>query len=88
MIINMSYDQLFSNLMFHLKEKYPQRLMELEGLEQTDIHAFSKHFFTTKTTTADASVDENSNVDNITNISYQVEFPKPLFRLNSYFILW
>jgi ribonucleoside-triphosphate reductase len=65
--------------------------MELDGIgSQLDIAAFSKKFFSKKEklTTADVSVDSNSNVDNIDIIQYQIEVSKPLHRLNSYYLLW
>ena len=41
-----------------------------------------------KLTTADISVDSNSNVDTVTVIQYPLEVSKPLHRLNAYYLLW
>ena len=37
---------------------------------------------------ADVSVDSNANVDDISIIAYEAEVPKPLFRINAYYLLW
>jgi ribonucleoside-triphosphate reductase len=73
----------------YLKSKYGQKLFDLEGIgKQTDMTTFSKDFFGSKTTTADISVDSNSNVDDMSVIAYNVELPKPFFRLNSLYLTW
>jgi ribonucleoside-triphosphate reductase len=72
----------------HLKAKYPDKLFDLDGIgKQLDMSEFSKNFFSSKVT-ADASVDANANVDDVSVISYNIELPKPFFKLNSYYILW
>lgn len=88
--IKTTFDPEFTDLMMHLKAKYPKRLFNLDGIgdEQTDMSAFSKEFFSTKSTTADVSVDANANVDDMSVIAYTKELPKPFFRLNSYYVLW
>ena len=74
--------------MMYLKSKYPQKLFDLDGIgEQTDMSKFSKKFFSSNVT-ADASVDANANVDDISVIAYHSELPKPFFKLNSYYMLW
>jgi len=90
MDIFFSYDQEFGELMNSLKNKYGERLFELDGIgkKQLDVNAFSKQFFNNKTTAADISVDSNSNITQSDIITYNVELPKPFFRLNAYFILW
>lgn len=86
--IKVSYEQEFDDLIMHLKSKYPQKLFDLDGIgEQTDMSKFSKKFFSSSTT-ADASVDANANVDDISVIAYSTELPKPFFRLNSYYMVW
>ena len=73
-----TFDNDFTDLMMWLKSKYPKRLFNLEGIgdEQTDFSTFSKDFFTTKTTTADISIDENANVSNLDIISYRSRITK------------
>lgn len=72
----------------HLKSKYPKSIFDVDGVgKQLDMSAFSKNFFQVKTT-ADASVDANANVDDISIIAYEKELPKPFFRINSYYVLW
>lgn len=73
----------------YLRSKYSQKIFNLEGIgKQTDMSVFSKDFFKSNTTTADISVDSNSNVDDMSVIAYNVELPKPFFRLNSLYLTW
>lgn len=89
MYIQNTYDQEFSDLWMHLKEKYPKELFDMEGIgKQLDLNIFSKKFFSIKTTTSDASIDANSNVDDISVIAYSTELKKPYEKLNSYYMLW
>lgn len=86
--IRITYEQDFDDLMMHLKAKYGDELFDLDGIgEQTDMSKFSKKFFSADVT-ADASIDANANVDDISVIAYNSELPKPFFRLNSYYVLW
>ncbi|MFP4698671.1 MAG: anaerobic ribonucleoside-triphosphate reductase [Eubacteriales bacterium] len=88
MYLKVTYDQDFDDLIMHLKSKYPKELFDLDGIgEQTDMSKFSKKFFSADVT-ADASIDANANVDDISVIAYNTELPKPFFRLNSYYVLW
>lgn len=90
MYLNISYEQEFNDLMLYLKEKYPKELFDLDGIgKQLDLSKFSKDFFgkSIKTTT-DISVDQNSNVDDISVISYTNELKKPFERINSYYMMW
>ena len=90
MYLNITYEQDFNDLMLYLKEKYPRELFDLDGIgKQLDLSRFSKDFFgkSTKTTT-DISVDQNSNVDDISVISYTNELKKPFERINSYYMMW
>lgn len=88
MYFKVSYDQAFEDLMFYLRSKYGEELFDLDGIgKQTDMNQFAKDFFTA-TTTADVSVDGNSNVSDRDVIAYTFELPKPFFRYNSYYLLW
>ena len=89
MYIRTTYDNEFEDLIMHLRSKYSPKLFDLEGIgKQTDMSTFSKDFFRSNTTTADISVDSNSNVDDMSVIAYNVELPKPFFRLNSLYLTW
>jgi ribonucleoside-triphosphate reductase len=90
MYVKITYDQEFDDLMMYLKGKYPPELFDMDGIgEQTDLSKFSKGFFGKNTkTTADISIDQNSNVDDISVISYTNELKKPFERLNSYYMMW
>ncbi len=89
MHVNITYDEQFTELMLHLKAKYGQKLFDLDGIgSQLDIDMFSKGFFTNTSTTADVSVDSNSNVSTKDMIVYNTELPKPYFRLNAYYLVW
>jgi anaerobic ribonucleoside-triphosphate reductase len=88
MYLKVTYEQEFDDLMMYLRSKYPAKLFDLDGIgEQVDMSKFSKKFFSANTT-ADASIDANANVDDISVIAYNTELPKPFFKLNSYYILW
>lgn len=90
MYIKVSWDKEFEELMLYLKLKYKDKMFNADGIgdDTLDLNKFSKSFFTNNTTTADVSVDSNSNVTAKTSVEYTFELPKPLKRLNSYFLLW
>lgn len=88
MYFKVTYEEQFDDLMMHLKAKYSQDLFDLDGIgKQLDMSKFSKDFFSADVT-ADASIDANANVDDVSVIAYNTELPKPFFRYNSYYILW
>lgn len=63
MYIKISWAEDFDSLMMHLWSKYGRTLFDLDGIgSQLDLNKFSKAFFTKEGTTADVSVDANSNV--------------------------
>lgn len=88
--INISYEQEFDDLWMYLKSKYSQKLFDIDGIgKQLDLAQFSKTFFSKNiSTAADASIDANANVDDISVISYSNELKKPFERINSYYMLW
>ena len=84
-----SYEEEFVDFFTKLRHKYSDKIFDIEGIgKQLDFSKFSKDFFSTKTTTADVSVDANANVDEMSVIAYQVEMPKPFFRINALYLLW
>ena len=91
MLIDFSYGSEFDNFFESLQDhpKYKD-LATLDGIgKQTDMVAFSKKFFgKPEQAAADVSVDANANVDDISVIAYEAEVPKPLFRVNAYYLLW
>ncbi len=89
MEIRITYERDFDDLWDHLKRKYSQQLFDMDGVgKQLDLSKFSKQFFSTKTTTADTSIDANANVDDISVIAYSAEIKKPFEKINSYYMLW
>ena len=90
MYIKITYDSEFDDLLMYLRGKYPRELFDLDGIgSQLDLSKFSKEFFSQKVkTTTDISVDQNSNVDDISVISYTNELKKPFERINSYYMMW
>jgi anaerobic ribonucleoside-triphosphate reductase len=89
MYLKISYESDFDELMLHLRSKHGKKLFNIEGIgRQTDINDFSRKFFNNNVTTADLSVDSNSNVSTKDIIAYNFEMPKPFNRLNSYYLLW
>lgn len=88
MNIKLSYDENFTELLSDLKVKYGQKIFELEGIgSQLDISEFSRNFFS-KSIASDSSIDENANVSSNCVITYKKEASKPLYKLNSLYILW
>ena len=88
MYFKTSYEDAFDDLLMYLKGKYPEKLFNMDGIgEQTDMSKFSRKFFSSKVT-ADASIDANANVDDVSVIAYHSELPKPYFKINSYYMLW
>lgn len=91
MLIDFTYGKEFDDFMESLKlNKEYEHLATLDGIgKQTDMVSFSKKFFgKPEQATADVSVDSNANVDDISIIAYEAEVPKPLFRVNAYYLLW
>lgn len=92
MILEYSYDPEFKLAFRKLKKlEASDELIELEGIgSQLDVAKFSKKFFSKKgrLTTADISVDANSNVDDVNVVQYPIEVSKPLHRLNAYYLMW
>lgn len=91
MKIDFSFGKDFDSFFEKLKDD--PRLKELATLDgigaQTDMVSFSKKFFKKKDqATSDVSVDANANVEDVSIIAYEAEVPKPLFRVNAYFILY
>ena len=88
MNIEVSYDKEFSELLDSLRTEYGAEIFEIEGIgSQLDLNKFSREFFSTKTT-ADASIDDNSNVGDSSLISYTIELTKPYEKLNSLYLIW
>jgi len=88
MYLKITYEQEFDDLMMYLRSKYSKQLFDMDGIgDQTDMSKFSKKFFSSNIT-ADASIDANANVDDISVIAYHSELSKPFYRINSYYMLW
>ncbi|MFA5048592.1 MAG: anaerobic ribonucleoside-triphosphate reductase [Patescibacteria group bacterium] len=91
MIVEYSFDEGFKKL-FKKLDRMPHayELRQLDGIgEQLDLNKFSRNFFSKKgQTTADVSVDANSNVGKNTILHYQNELSKPIQRLWAYYDLW
>jgi len=91
MILEYSYEPEFKLVFRKLKNlEDAEELMELDGIgSQLDVAKFSKKFFSKKgITTADVSVDANSNINDANIVQYPMEVAKPLHRLNAYYLLW
>ena len=80
-------DKDFIKILDEMESKYPG-ILDLEGIgKQLDINTFSQEYFKSFTT-ADVSVDANSNVGDVDVISYNKEAVKPFHRFNSLYCLW
>ena len=83
-----SYSDDFVGLMNHLGEKYGKKIFDLDGIgKQLDSNSFRENFFGVSVA-ADGSVDPNANVDDISPITFTMEFSKPAERLDSYYVLY
>lgn len=89
MYFKIGWDEDFDQLMMSLWARYGKNMFTLDGIgEQMDLHKMAKTFFKTKGAMADLSVDANANVASRSVIDWNFEFPKPLQRYNSYYLLW
>ena len=89
MYIKVSFEEDFNKLMMDLWSIYGKELFNIDGIgEQLDINKFAKEFFKDSATTADNSIDANSNVSEKNTIVFNNEFQKPYQRYNSYYLLW
>lgn len=89
MYFKISWEQEFGDLMMHLWGKYGRDIFTENGIgDQLDLHKFSQEFFNNNSTTADLSVDANANVSGKSVIDYNFEFPKPLQKYNSHYLIW
>jgi len=87
-VVEHSYSDDFVNLMHALGEKYGNKIFDLDGIgSQLDFNNFRENFFGVRVV-ADGSVDPNANVDDISPVTFTVEFSKPSERLDSYFVLY
>lgn len=88
--LRVNFDDDFAELLMYLKSKYPEKLFNIDGIgsDQTDLNQFSKDFFNTRGPATDASIDPNSNVASLDVVTYTVEAAKPIYKLNSYYVLW
>lgn len=89
MYVRHSYDEDFEQLYLDLKDKYPKNIFQLEGIDesQLDMTQFSKNYFLKKNV-ADASVDQNANIQIKTVTTYKLEVHKGEDKLNSLYLLW
>ena len=89
MQLNLNYDHNFVELWNKIKTKYPEELLETDGISdnQLDIGEFSKNFMSSDNT-ANASIDANGNVAHISMATYNKEVFKPLSKLNGYYLMW
>ena len=88
MKLEISYQAGFSEFWQAMQEKYPRELFQIEGVgDQLDREKFRSKFYASEVT-ADASIDANANVDDISVIAYNTESHKPVQKLDSYHALW
>lgn len=89
MHINLNFDKKFEAILEGVVKDYGEEILDIEGIgKQLDIATYGKKFFSDSENVADDSVDANANVDDVTVVAYENESVKPLFRLNSLYLLW
>lgn len=89
MILNLSYDHNFVELINRMRIKYSEEIFSVDGIseDQLDVAKFSKKFMTSDNT-SNASIDANGNVDGINMATYTKEVGKPIAKFNGYFLMW
>jgi len=90
MLVHHSFDSRFIGVMEKLRKQYGEEMFKLEGIgeNELDINHFSRAFFADQATAADKSIDSNSNVDDISVVTWEREATKPILKLNALYMLW
>lgn len=89
MFAKLNYDAKFEAILEGIEIDYGTEIFDIEGIgKQLDISEYGRKFFSNSKNIADDSVDANANVDDVTVVAYENESVKPLFRLNSLYLLW
>ena len=89
MFAKLNYDAKFESILEGIESDCGTEIFDIEGIgKQLDISEYGRKFFSNSKNIADDSVDANANVDDVTVVAYENESVKPLFRLNSLYLLW
>ena len=89
MFAKLNYDAKFESILEGIEDDFGTEIFDIEGIgKQLDISEYGRKFFSNSKNIADDSVDANANVDDVTVVAYENESVKPLFRLNSLYLLW
>jgi len=89
--VKFTYDDEFVEILEEVKDKYPEKLFELDGIgrKNLDINALSRQFFKPNSSISQFTVDPNANVTFSESILvYNTEIHKGVDRLNSYYVLY
>lgn len=80
----------FVELLADLKEKYGERVFEIQGIgdRDLDITSFPKKYYTKSSNVASVSIDDNANVNEKTMVQYRHEKYKALDKMNSIYMLY
>ena len=89
MFAKLNYDAKFESILEGIESDCGTEIFDIQGIgKQLDISEYGRKFFSNSKNIADDSVDANANVDDVTVVAYENESVKPLFRLNSLYLLW
>ena len=90
MLVHHSFDSRFISVLERLRKQYGEEMFKLEGIgeQDLDISHFSREFFRDDSPTADKSIDSNSNVEDISVVTWEKEAAKPILKLNSLYLVW
>jgi ribonucleoside-triphosphate reductase len=90
MLVHHSFDPRFITVIERLKKQYGEEMFNLEGIgeQALDINRYSKTFFSDNKTAADKTIDDNSNVDDVSVVTWEKEGSKPIYKLNSLYMMW
>jgi ribonucleoside-triphosphate reductase len=90
MLVHHSFDSRFIAIIEKLRRQYGEEMFKLEGIgeQDLDISHFSREFFRNDSPTADKSIDSNSNVEDVSVVTWEKEASKPILKLNSLYLMW
>ncbi len=70
-----------------LLDNIPQRILELEGLDEIDPFTIAKGYYENPIL-ADQSIDPNANINGKSPVNFYSEVAKPIMKLRCYYLFW
>lgn len=90
MLVHHSFDHRFIAVIERLRRQYGEAMFQLEGIGEKalDISHYSREFFADDKPTADKSIDDNSNVEDVSVVTWEKESGKAILKLNALYLVW